>query len=68
MKRAGEKSSTKLGLVIAALVTVVVLVAGFIFFNPFGGTKSSGTAKKQLEQAQPSKKLNMNQVKKKKIT
>ena len=46
MKRAGEKSSNKLGLVIAALVAVVVLVAGFIFFNPFGGTKSSGTAKK----------------------
>ena len=46
MKRAGEKSSNKLGLVIAALVAVVVLVAGFIFFNPFGGTKSSSTAKK----------------------
>ena len=65
MKRAGEKSSNKLGLVIAALVAVVVLVAGFIFFNPFGGTKSSSTAKKTT---QPSKKLNMNQVKKKKIT
>ena len=46
MKRAGEKSSAKLGLVIASLVAVVVLVAGFIFFNPFGGTKSSSTAKK----------------------
>ena len=46
MKRAGEKSSNKLGLVIAALVAVVVLVAGFIFFNPFGGTKLSSTAKK----------------------
>ena len=30
MKRAGEKSSNKLGLVIAALVAVVVLVAGFL--------------------------------------
>ena len=68
MKRAGKKSSTKLGLVIAALVAVVVLVAGIIFFNPFGGSKSSSTAKKQLEQVQLSKKLNMNQVKKKKIT
>lgn len=68
MKRAGEKSSNKLGLVIAALVAVVVLVAGFIFFNPFGGSKSSNTAKRQLEQVQRSKKLNMNQVKKKKIT
>ena len=46
MKRAGKKSSTKLGLVIAALVAVVVLVAGIIFFNPFGGSKSSSTAKK----------------------
>ena len=33
------KSSTKLGVVIAALVAVVVLIAGFIFFNPFGGGK-----------------------------
>ena len=46
MKRAGEKSSTKLGLVIAALIAVVLLVAGFIFLNPFGGGKSSSTAKK----------------------
>ena len=45
MKRAGKKSSTKLGLVIAALVAIVVLVAGFIFFNPFGGGKSSNSAK-----------------------
>ena len=45
MKRAGKKSSTKLGVVIAALVAVVVLVAGFIFFNPFGGGKSSNSAK-----------------------
>ena len=45
MKRAGKKSSTKLGLVIAALIAVVVLVAGLIFFNPFGGGKSSNSAK-----------------------
>ena len=29
-----------------ALAAVVVIVAGFIFFNPFGGGKSSHTAKK----------------------
>ena len=68
MKRAENKGSNKLGVMIAALVAVVVIVAGFIFFNPFGGSKSSNTAKRQLEQVQRSKKLNMNQVKKKKIT
>ena len=31
---------------IAALVAVVVIVAGFLFFNPFGGSKSSNTPKK----------------------
>ena len=46
MKRAGKKASNKLGVMIAALVAVVVIVAGFIFFNPFGGSKSSNTAKK----------------------
>ena len=35
MKRAGKKASNKLGVMIAALVAVVVIVAGFIFFNPF---------------------------------
>ena len=50
MKRAGEKSSTKSGLVIAALVAVVVLVAGFIFFNPFGGSKYLAQLKKRLGQ------------------
>ena len=46
MKRAGNKASNKLGVMIAALVAVVVIVAGFIFFNPFGGSKSSNTVKK----------------------
>ena len=46
MKRAENKGSNKLGVMIAALVAVVVIVAGFIFFNPFGGSKSSNTVKK----------------------
>ena len=45
MKRTGENSSNKLGVIIAGLVAVVVLVAGFLFFNPFGG-KASHAAKK----------------------
>ena len=45
MKRAVEKKSNKLGVIIAALVAVVVVVVGFLFFNPFGG-KASHTAKK----------------------
>lgn len=45
MKRTGENSSNKLGVIIAGLVAVVVLIAGFLFFNPFGG-KVSNTAKK----------------------
>ena len=45
MKRAVEKKSNKLGVIIAALVSVVVVVVGFLFFNPFGG-KASHTAKK----------------------
>ena len=45
MKRAGEKKSNKLGVIIAALVAVVVVVCGFLFFNPFGG-KASHTAQK----------------------
>ena len=45
MKRAGEKKSNKLGVIIAALVAVIVVVCGFLFFNPFGG-KASHTAKK----------------------
>ena len=45
MKRAGEKKSNKLGFVIAAFAAVVVVVVGFLFFNPFGG-KASNTAKK----------------------
>ena len=48
MKRAGEKSSTKLGVVIAALVAVVVLVAGFIFFNPLEELSHLARLKKQL--------------------
>ena len=46
MKRAGKNGSNKLGVMVAALVAVVVIVAGFIFFNPFGGSKSSNTVKK----------------------
>ena len=45
MGGAGEKKSNKLGVIIAALVAVVVVVCGFLFFNPFGG-KASHTAKK----------------------
>ena len=46
MKRAGKNGSNKLGVMVAVLVAVVVIVAGFIFFNPFGGSKSSNTVKK----------------------
>ncbi len=46
MKRAEKKASNKLAGIMIALATVVVIVAGFIFFNPFGGGKSSSTAKK----------------------
>ena len=46
MKRAGKNGSNKLGVMVAALVAVVLIVAGFIFFNPFGGSKSSNTVKK----------------------
>lgn len=46
MKRAEKKASNKLVGIMIALATVVVIVAGFIFFNPFGGGKSSSTAKK----------------------
>lgn len=44
MKRSGEKSSNKFALLFAAIVAIVVIVAGFLFFNPFGG-KASNTAK-----------------------
>lgn len=44
MKRYGEKSSNKFALLFAAIVAIVVIVAGFLFFNPFGG-KASNTAK-----------------------
>ncbi|MFQ9597183.1 MAG: hypothetical protein ACLRZG_03590 [Streptococcus sp.] len=37
MKRAGEKSSTKLGLVIAAFVAVVVACCWIYFLIHFGG-------------------------------
>lgn len=46
MKRAGEKGLNKPSVMIATLVAVVVIVAGFLLFNPFGGSKSSNTAKK----------------------
>lgn len=45
MKRAGEKKSNKLGFVITAFAAVVVVLVGFLFFNPFGG-KATNTAKK----------------------
>lgn len=40
MKRAEKKGSNKLAGIMIALAAVVVIVAGFIFFNPFGGGKS----------------------------
>ena len=46
MKRAEKKASNKLVGIMIALAAVVVIVAGFIFCNPFGGGKSSSTAKK----------------------
>lgn len=46
MKRAEKKALNKLSGIMIALAAVVVIVAGFIFFNPFGGGKSSHTAKK----------------------
>ena len=46
MKRAEKKASNKLVGIMIALAAVVVIVAGFILFNPFGGGKSSSTAKK----------------------
>lgn len=67
MKRAEKKASNKLVGIMIALAAVVVIVAGFIFFNPFGGGNLLAQLKRQLVQAQPNKQLNMNQVKKKKI-
>ena len=45
MKRAGEKTSNKFALLFAAIVAIVVIVAGFLFFNPFGGKTSNATKK-----------------------
>lgn len=45
MKRAGKKGSNKLAGIMIALAAVVVIVAGFIFFNPFGGGKASNGGK-----------------------
>lgn len=45
MKRAGEKKSNKFALLFAAIVAIVVIVAGFLFFNPFGGKTSNATKK-----------------------
>ena len=45
MKRAGEKSSNKFALLFAAIVAIVVIVTGFLFFNPFGGKTSNATKK-----------------------
>lgn len=47
MKRAGEKSSNKFALLFASIVAIVVIVAGFLFFNPFGG-KHLTQLRKQL--------------------
>ena len=48
MKRAGEKSSNKFALLFASIVAIVVIVAGFLFFNPFGGKTSNATKKAVL--------------------
>ena len=45
MKRAGEKSSNKFALLFASIVAIVVIVAGFLFFKPFGGKTSNATKK-----------------------
>ena len=45
MKRSGEKSSNKFALLFAAIVAIVVIVTGFLFFNPFGGKTSNATKK-----------------------
>ena len=45
MKRAGVKSSNKFALLFASIVAIVVIVAGFLFFNPFGGKTSNATKK-----------------------
>ena len=45
MKRAGEKKSNKFALLFAAIVAIVVIVAGFLFFNPFSGKTSNATKK-----------------------
>ena len=46
MKRSAKKTSSggKIVGLFVALLAVVVVVAGFLFFNPFGG-KASNTAK-----------------------
>ena len=45
MKRSGEKKSNKFALLFAAIVAIVVIVTGFLFFNPFGGKTSNATKK-----------------------
>ena len=45
MKRAVEKKSNKFALLFAAIVAIVVIVAGFLFFNPFSGKTSNATKK-----------------------
>ena len=68
MKRAENKGSNKLGVMIAALVAVVVIVLDLFSLIHLGEANPLTRLKRQLEQVQRSKKLNMNQVKKKKIT
>ena len=45
MKIAGEKSSNKFDILFSSIVAIVVIVAGFLFFNPFGGKTSNATKK-----------------------
>ena len=47
MKRSAKKTSSggKIFGILFALLAVIVIVVGFLFFNPFGG-KASNTAKK----------------------
>ena len=47
MKRSEKKASSggKIFGLVATLVAVVVIVAGFLFFNPFGGKTSNATKK-----------------------
>ena len=45
MKRAGEKVQINLLFYLLPIVAIVIIVAGFLFFNPFGGKTSNATKK-----------------------